>query len=81
MSNAIAQKESFETTLIKNLVTHMRVVAEEAAEEPKVAEALAKLKKKLAAEHAKMDANVRKQVQPVTHTIKVEEVADPHATR
>lgn len=81
LSNAISQKESFETTLIKNLVTHMRVVAEEAAEEPKVAEALAKLKKKLAAEHAKMDANVRKQVQPVTHTIKVEEVADPHATR
>ena len=74
LTNAIAQKESFETTLIKSLVTHMRVVAEEAAEEPKVVAALAKLKKKLAAEHAKMDANVRKQVQPVTHTIKVEEI-------
>lgn len=74
LSNAIAQKESFETTLIKSLVTHMRVIAAEAAEEPKVAAALAKLKKKLADEHAKMDANVRKQIQPITHTIKVEEV-------
>lgn len=70
--NAIAQKQAFETTLIKNLVTHMRVIAAEAAEEPKVAAALAKLKKKLGDEHAKQDANVRKQIKPVTHTIKVE---------
>ncbi len=74
LTNAITLKESFETALVKGLVTHMRVVAEEAAEEPKVAAALTKLKKKLAAEHSKMDANVRKQIQPVTHTIKVEEI-------
>jgi hypothetical protein len=52
----------------------MRVIAAEAAEEPKVAAALAKLKKKLADEHAKQDANVRKTLQPVTHTIMVQEV-------
>ncbi len=74
LSAAITQKESFETTLIKNLVTHMRVIATEAAEEPKVAAALVKLKKKLADEHAKQDANVRKSIKPVTHTIKVEEI-------
>ena len=74
LSNAIAQKESYETVLIKNLVTHMRVIATEAAEDHKVAEALTKLKKKLADEHAKQDANVRKFIKPVTHTIKVEEV-------
>lgn len=74
LSNAIAMKQAFETTLIKNLVTHMRVIALEAAEEPKVAAALAKLKKKLGDEHAKQDANVRKAIKPVTHTIKVEEV-------
>lgn len=74
LTNAIIQKESFETTLIKNLVTHMRVIAAEAAEEPKVAAALTKLKKKLADEHAKMDANVRKAIKPVTHTLKVEEL-------
>ncbi|OYW31614.1 MAG: hypothetical protein B7Z47_00515 [Chthoniobacter sp. 12-60-6] len=34
LTNAIIQKEAFETTLIKNLVTHMRVIAAEAAEEP-----------------------------------------------
>ncbi len=70
--NAVALKQAFETTLIKSLVTHMRVIAAEAAEEPKVAAALAKLKKKLGDEHAKQDANVRKQIKPVTHTIQVE---------
>ena len=74
LTAAITQKESFETILIKNLVTHMRVIAAEAAEDPKVAEALTKLKKKLADEHAKQDANVRKFIKPVTHTIKVEEI-------
>jgi lysophospholipase L1-like esterase len=74
LTNAITQKESYETILIKNLVTHMRVIATEAAEEPKVAAALVKLKKNLAAEHAKQDANVRRFIKPVTHTIKVEEV-------
>lgn len=74
LTYAIGLKESFETTMIKSLVTHMRVIAAEAAEEPKVAAALVKLKKKLADEHAKMDAGVRKLVKPVTHTIKVEEI-------
>ncbi len=74
LTAAITVKEAFETTMIKNLVTHMRVIAAEAAEEPKVAAALVKLKKKLADEHAKMDANVRKAVKPVTHTITVQEV-------
>lgn len=74
LTAAITQKEAFETILIKNLVTHMRVVAAEAAEDPKVAEALVKLKKKLGDEHAKQDANVRKYIKPVIHTIKVEEI-------
>jgi len=74
LTNAIGLKQAYETTLIKSFVTHMRVVAAEAAEEPKVAAALAKLKKKFADEHAKMDANLRKQIQPVTHTLKVVEI-------
>jgi lysophospholipase L1-like esterase len=74
LTNAITQKESYETILIKNLVTHMRAIAAEATEDPKVAVALTKLKKKLADEHAKQDATVRKFIKPVTHTIKVEEV-------
>ena len=74
LSAAITQKESYETILIKNLVTHMRVIAAEAAEDPKVAVALTKLKKKLADEHARQDASVRKVIRPITHTIKVEEV-------
>lgn len=73
LASAIAQKQSFETLMIKNLVTHMRVIAAEAADEPKVAAALTKLKKKLADEHAKQDANVRKFIRPVVHTLLVEE--------
>ncbi len=72
--NAIGLKQAYETTLIKSFITHMRVVAAEAAEEPKVAAALAKLKKKFADEHARMDAGVKKAIKPVTHTIKVEEI-------
>ncbi len=70
LMNAVATKQAFETVLVKNLVTHMRHLG---AEDPKVAAALAKLKQRLAAEHAKQDANVRKLLQPVTHTIRVEE--------
>ncbi len=69
--NAIAQKQAYETLLVKNLVTHMRNLG---AEDPKVAAAFDKLKQRLAAEHAKQDASVRKQLQPVTHTIHIEPV-------
>jgi uncharacterized protein YpuA (DUF1002 family) len=44
------------------------------AEDPKVAAAFAKLKQRLAAEHAKQDANARKSLQPVTHTIRIEPI-------
>lgn len=74
LTNAIALKQTYETTLIKSFVTHMRVVAAEAAEEPKVAAALAKLKKKFADEHARQDANARRLIKPVIHMIKVEEI-------
>jgi len=74
LTNAIALKQTYETTLIKSFVTHMRVVAAEAVEEPKVAAALAKLKKKFADEHARQDANARRLIKPVIHTIKVEEI-------
>ena len=67
--NALTQKQAFETVLVKNLVTHMRNLG---AEDPKVAAALAQLKQRLAAEHAKQDASARKLLQPVTHTIRVE---------
>ncbi len=71
LMNAVATKQAFETVLVKNLVTHMRNLG---AEDPKVAAAFAKLKQRLAAEHTKQDANVRKQLQPVTHTIRIEPI-------
>ncbi|MBK8094798.1 MAG: hypothetical protein IPK32_23230 [Verrucomicrobiaceae bacterium] len=71
---AIGQKQAFETLLIKSLVTHMRIIAAEAAAEPKLAAALEKLKQKLASEHAKQDANVRRMLRPVDHSFVITEL-------
>ncbi len=69
---AIGVKQSFETTMIKNLVTHLRGFADAAKEDPEFGAALGTLKKKLAEQHAKHDASVRKRLKPVTHTIQIE---------
>ena len=61
--------------MIKTLVTNFRSFATEAKEEPEFGAALEVLKKKLMEKHTRLDADVRKFIKPVTHTIKVEEVA------
>jgi hypothetical protein len=70
LMSAVGQKQAYETVLIKSLVTHMRGLS---TEKP-VIDALAKLKKRLATEHAKQDALVKKQLMPVKHTLLVEEL-------
>ena len=74
LSNALAAKQAFETLMIKTLVTNFRSFATEAKEEPEFGAALEVLKKKLMEKHTRLDADVRKFIKPVTHTIKVEEV-------
>lgn len=70
--NAIGSKQSFETTMIKNLITHFRSLGKEAEGDAEFSQALDVLKKKTMAKQAKYDANVRKRLQPVTHTLQID---------
>lgn len=69
---AIGSKQSFETTMIKNLITHFRSLGKEAEGDPEFTAALGVLKKKSLAKQQQYDANVRKRLKAVTHTITVE---------
>ena len=69
---AIGSKQAFETTMIKNLITHFRSLAKEAEGDPEFTAALDVLKKKSLAKQQQYDANVRKRLKAVTHTITVE---------
>lgn len=72
--NAIGAKQSLETTMIKNLVTHFRGLADEAKSDAEFANALEVLKKKMMTKQAAYDANVRKRLKAVKHRISVEEI-------
>lgn len=69
---AIGSKQAFETTMIKNLITHFRSLGKEAEGDPEFTAALDVLKKKSLAKQQQYDANVRKRLKAVTHTITVE---------
>ena len=69
---AIGSKQAFETTMIKNLITHFRNLDKEAAGDAEFTAALDVLKKKSLAKQQQYDANVRKRLKAVTHTITVE---------
>lgn len=72
--NAVGAKQSLETTMIKNLITHFRGLADEAKSDAEFANALEVLKKKMMAKQSAHDANVRKRLKPVKHRISVEEI-------
>lgn len=70
--NAVGSKQSFETTMIKNMITHFRNLNKEAEGDAEFTNALDVLKKKLMAKHDQYEANVRKRLKAVPHTITVE---------
>ncbi len=70
--NSIGAKQSLETTMIKNLITHFRGLSREAKNDPEFARALNVLKKKMIGKQALHDANVRQRLRPVQHRIVVE---------
>ncbi len=72
--NAVGIKQSHETVMIKNLITHFRSFAGEAKQDPEFAAALEVLKKKMASKQQQLDAEARKLLVPVKHTLKVEAV-------
>lgn len=73
--NAVGAKQNLETTMIKGLITNFRSFTNETKEDAEFAAALETIKKKLLAKQEKLDADVRKLLVPVKHSIKVETVA------
>jgi len=71
---AVGQKQEFETRAIKNLVTHFRQFAKDAAADEEFAVALDVIKKKVSEKQASLDGAAREKLQPVKHTILVEAV-------
>ena len=73
-ANAVAQKQAYETPMIKSMITNFRNFAEDVKSDAEFASALTVLKKKLLAKQEALDAAERKLLVPVKHTIKVEAV-------
>ncbi|MCW0217886.1 MAG: SGNH/GDSL hydrolase family protein [Prosthecobacter sp.] len=70
--NAIGAKQSFETTMIKNMITQLRSMNKEAEGDAEFTNALAVLKKKLTTKQAQYDTHVHSRLKAVSHTITVE---------
>lgn len=70
--NAVRKKQEFETPMIKGMITNFRNFAGEAKADPEFAAALDVLKKKMLVKQEQFDADARKLLVPVKHTIKVE---------
>jgi hypothetical protein len=71
VTQAIAIKQAYETTMIKGLVTQLRWLSQEFKDDPEVAAATAPLRKKLMSRQQKLEADVRAALTPVAHTILV----------
>lgn len=69
---AVGTKQAYETPMIKGMITNFRNFAADAKADPEFASALEVLKKKMLAKQEKLDAEARKLVVPVKHTIKIE---------
>lgn len=74
LMEAVATKQQFETTAIKNLVTNFRLFGEDAKSDADLAAAFGTVRKKVGEKHAAFHASARKRIQPVKHTVKVEPV-------
>lgn len=68
----VGTKQSFETGLIKDFVTKFRNYSGDIKADPELGAAFAKLKERLGVRHAALEAESRKALVPVKHTITVE---------
>lgn len=71
---AIATKQAYETPMIKGMVTNFRNFEADVKEDAEFAAALGTLKKKMLSKQQKLDAEARKNLEPVKHTLTVEAV-------
>jgi len=68
---AIAAKQAFETTVIKQVITNFRALPPELKSDTETQAAVETIKKRIMARHAELDAEVRKLLVPVRHKLAV----------
>ena len=68
---AIAAKQNFETMMIKGVITTFRNLPAEAKNDAEIAASLAAIRKRLVTRQEALDAEVRKALVPVKHTLTV----------
>lgn len=71
-SGAVGSKQSYETPMIKGMITNYRLFAQDAAKDAEFSAALDTLKAKMVKRQQELDAEARKLLVPVKHTLKVE---------
>ena len=67
----LGQKQAFETTMIKSLVTNFRQFANDTKADPELAKAFDTVRTKLQSRQQVLDAEARKTLVPVKHTLTV----------
>lgn len=72
LQNAVGNKQNWETMMIKQWITNFRNLPGEMKEDPKVQAGLASLREGFVNQWTKLEENVRKELVPVKHTLKVE---------
>ena len=71
LMGVLSQKQNFETTMIKNLVTNFRQFANDAKADPELAKAFDTVRTKLQSRQQALDTEARQQLVPVKHTLTV----------
>ncbi len=69
--DVLGRKQQFETAMIKGLVTNLRQFGNEAKADPELAKAFDTVKAKLQARQQQLDADARKTLVPVKHSLTV----------
>ncbi|MBM3875389.1 MAG: SGNH/GDSL hydrolase family protein [Verrucomicrobia bacterium] len=69
--DAVGRKQAFETQMIKGMVTNFRQFANDSKADPGLGAAFNSLRDRLAARQQALDAEVRKAIVPVKHTLAI----------
>ena len=69
--NAVAVKQAFETSMIKGIITQVRMFQAETQRDPEIKSLFEKLGAKLSARHRELESDVHKTLVPVKHVVSV----------
>ena len=76
LMGAVYNKQAYETTMIKGMITNFRAFAADTETDPEFATALSTLKNKMASKQTALDEAVHQLLVPVPHNLKVEPMAN-----